>query len=970
MGVALAAGCSSGSRMQATDGTPQVTPGAEDFGLVGVRWKVPGALKLTNGGRAPLSVTGLRLEGAGASEYSIGALAKDRLALAESVPLPLVFHPSKVGESDAVLVIATDSTNTPELRVNLAGRAIVAQARLSASAMNFGRIELQSTRGLPFTVVNDSVLPVTVELTPQGRDGDQFAAGGPMQILAGESAQVEVSFSPTRLGALQGALGVALCQGCPPEPVALTGVGLDSAIVFAPPYLDFGSHDVERRSAPQALSAKNISDLPVAIQRFGLSEGSDPGYSVTPEIPPTVLGPGQSVEIKATLQALHLGSAGSFIELHSDSPRWPVRRVSLDGAGGDPEVGVSPVTIDFGPHTVGSKTPVSIRIQNNGGGPEGLQVQEILVEGDPCFSAAAPALPISLAPGAHADVPILFAPTSSGGFQGFVMVTTNDAASPVLRVMLSGSAQAALPCEVQVLPPRITFGNVPPGLGAVLGFKVVNVGRDVCAVKDLTVSDDGGGRFALVGTPPPGIELLPGEGLVREVSFRSDSVGEFPGEITFTVADPAAPLRHLRLLASALPSCVELAPRFLDWGYLRGDCGVPPKTVAVKNSCPASVGVRDVRVGEGTADDFEVAAAPALPARLAPGASMEVSVRYDAQVVGQTIAPLFVTLDELARPLLVPLLGESWRTGSLSDEFIQQAPDQLDVLFVVDNSGSMVEDQPRLRAAIPALVAALQSSHRDAHLAVTSAGIEPSTESDCPGGARGGEAGRLFPVDGSAPRFFDMATPDLAGQLGSATQVGFCHYLEQPLEAARRALSSPLVDSADDPRTPQTRDGNLGFYRDAAALGLVFLTDGDDHSTADVGRYAAFFRELKGAQQPERLRVLAIAPGMAAPCATEESFPAPRLSAFADQTGGELFSVCNEDYAPALTRLVQAATTPQASFVLSSHPDARGVAVRVDGAEAGGWTYDAAANAIRFDAGSVPRPGAHITASYTVQCEQ
>ncbi len=194
--------------------------------------------------------------------------------------------------------------------------------------------------------------------------------------------------------------------------------------------------------------------------------------------------------------------------------------------------------------------------------------------------------------------------------------------------------------------------------------------------------------------------------------------------------------------------------------------------------------------------------------------------------------------------------------------------------------------------------------------------------------------------------------------------------MEQPLEAARRALSSPLVDSADDPRTAQPDDGNLGFFRDAAALGLVIVTDGDDRTTADVAGYATFFKALKGAQQPDRLRVLAIAPGAADACATEEAFPSPRLVAFTEQTGGELYNVCNADYAPPLVRLAQSAAAPQTSFALSSHPDARGVTVKVNGADASGWTYDPAANAIHFDPGSVPGPGAHIEASYTVQCQQ
>jgi hypothetical protein len=536
-------------------------------------------------------------------------------------------------------------------------------------------------------------------------------------------------------------------------------------------------------------------------------------------------------------------------------------------------------------------------------------------------------------------------------------------------VPLSGSGQPALPCEVQITPPQIDFGTVAPGRDAVLGFKVVNVGRDVCAIKDLSVPLDAGGRFALVGDPPAGLNLLPGESFVREVALQRGGPGQLKGAVAFAVADPARPERRIPLSANVQPSCLDLEPHFLDWGLVRGDCGVAPKGFTATNHCSAPVDVRGVTVGPGTATDFSIAAAPAMPLSLPPGGSFSVSVGYGAQVEGQTLAPLFVATSDLPRPLLLPLQGESWRTGAVRDEFIQQAKGQLDVLFVVDNTESMVEEQPRLRAAIPQFVAALQSAGLDAHLAVTTTGIEPIPGGDCPGGVLGGEAGRLFPVDHSAPRVFDLATPDLSSRLAAGTEVGFCHYLEQPLEAARRALSPPLVDLADDPRTAEPLDGNQGFFRDAAALALVVVSDEDDHSSDDVSSYAKFFKGRKGELQPERLRVLAIAPGTAATCATAAGFPGDRYAALAAQTGGEVQDVCSADYAPALERVTTAKAAPQAAFSLSGRPDGRGLTVQVGGATAGGWTYDAAANTILFDGSAMPGPGVHITASYTQQCQ-
>ena len=75
----------------------------------------------------------------------------------------------------------------------------------------------------------------------------------------------------------------------------------------------------------------------------------------------------------------------------------------------------------------------------------------------------------------------------------------------------------------------------------------------------------------------------------------------------------------------------------------------------------------------------------------------------------------------------------------------------------------------------------------------------------------------------------------------------------------RRALSTPLVNRADDPRTALPNDGNQGFLREEAALAVVFVGDEDDHSPDAVDTYIRFLRELKGAAQPNRAAIFAIA---------------------------------------------------------------------------------------------------------------
>src|SRR6185295_5150570 len=132
--------------------------------------------------------------------------------------------------------------------------------------------------------------------------------------------------------------------------------------------------------------------------------------------------------------------------------------------------------------------------------------------------------------------------------------------------------------------------------------------------------------------------------------------------------------------------------------------------------------------------------------------------------------------------------------------------------------------QQRLQAAIPGFIAKARASGVDVRAGVTTTGLVARSPV-CGGGANGGEAGRLFPVDGSRPRLAFSANASAVSDLQGNLDVGLCHNLTQGLETMRAALSSPLVDSADDPRTAMPLDGNLGLTRDQARMAVVFLSD-------------------------------------------------------------------------------------------------------------------------------------------------
>lgn len=176
----------------------------------------------------------------------------------------------------------------------------------------------------------------------------------------------------------------------------------------------------------------------------------------------------------------------------------------------------------------------------------------------------------------------------------------------------------------------------------------------------------------------------------------------------------------------------------------------------------------------------------------------------------------------------------------------------IDILFVVDDSGSMLEEQAALAAAFPEFVEMLgriDGGMPNVHLGVVSTNVGTggvdvggcSTPTEPAGDDGALLTGQCAGIAGSF--LSDLGRPDgtrevnysgtLAEQFSCITALGTsgCGF-EQPLEAMRRALSP---------------GHNLGFLRPNAALAVVFVGDEDDCSAGDP---TLFGDPNAGAQSP------------------------------------------------------------------------------------------------------------------------
>lgn len=167
-----------------------------------------------------------------------------------------------------------------------------------------------------------------------------------------------------------------------------------------------------------------------------------------------------------------------------------------------------------------------------------------------------------------------------------------------------------------------------------------------------------------------------------------------------------------------------------------------------------------------------------------------------------------------------------------------QAPRQkIDYLFVIDNSGSMKEEQQALAASVPGFIASIEAKLDmavDVHAGVILTGeinhFSRNFGSECERigsllrETDGPDSSRRQCYPDGRPKYSTSAT-DLAAELDCALHAGTGGSgQERPMDALLGALSPKLVES---------KHCNKGFFRKDAMLVITLLTDEEDDRLKD-----------------------------------------------------------------------------------------------------------------------------------------
>lgn len=301
------------------------------------------------------------------------------------------------------------------------------------------------------------------------------------------------------------------------------------------------------------------------------------------------------------------------------------------------------------------------------------------------------------------------------------------------------------------------------------------------------------------------------------------------------------------------------------------------------------------------------------------------------------------------------------------DVFFQDPPPSVDVLLVIDNSGSMQAYQFLVGLRFNEFLTWFVEAGVDYQIAVTTTTIDKPT----------------YPLAGCTQEDLDqmpdpghlhlntIITPETENAedvFYDIVNVGTCGdgNRESGLEASRLALDPALLAS-----------DSAGFIRPDASLSVVYISDEQDYSFDPVYLYTNALYEAKGSRSRDSVTASALVVTDPNDCIIPiaGSTPGTRYMAITEQTGGFLGNLCNTNFAEAMVELSFNSARMKDEFVLTDLPATDTLEVSVNNVNKpcvrGDWSYElreapegGEQAVIVFDRTELPPPGSRVAVRY------
>ncbi|MFT7521043.1 MAG: hypothetical protein ACI9MC_003194 [Kiritimatiellia bacterium] len=502
---------------------------------------------------------------------------------------------------------------------------------------------------------------------------------------------------------------------------------------------------------------------------------------------------------------------------------------------------------------------------------------------------------------------------------------------------------------VEVSPNRLSFDPVDIG-----------VAETEPQVKTVTVSNSCQGdleiyQLELTSQDTPfalgklqSVFLPAGESTTFSISFAPTASGDFTDRILLDSNATDGAVAQVRAQGQGIAPSIRVTPDHFDVGApLIGCQSTQPLTLSNRGNADLVITNIDLLTAseEEYQVDIDMFNNGHLPFRLSPYDSVqngpEIDVFLDYVPLDTFRDDAYISIgsnDPHRREAVVTSRGTGTKYDDNLDVFEQPIRSSTDILFTLDRSGSMYDNNSNVIDNFGVFVNTLASLDADFHAAVV-------VDDD----------GCVVGPDG----FIDNSYDEASAVRAFTTMADLERKLAPNVTNTERGYM--LAEAALSDKNTGVGGCNAEFYRPDAFLSLVHVSDEPEQSVSSWTYYVSWFQSLK--VDPEDVKINAVAGDYPSGC----SGAAPGTGYYEGTvaTGGLFLSICSTTWAEHLEELAAESIRVNNSFELTQLAVPQTVQVRVDGVRMNvGWAFDVSPNAVVFDTDHIPPGGSTIEIEY------
>ena len=495
--------------------------------------------------------------------------------------------------------------------------------------------------------------------------------------------------------------------------------------------------------------------------------------------------------------------------------------------------------------------------------------------------------------------------------------------------------------ELVVYPEIIEFGHFLSGFeSGQSNFVVINAGDEDLIISKPEIESEHD-KFSLSNNLDENYTIMPGETQEFDVYYSPQTYEEKSSIIQIISNDEDESEFNLPVTGFGDAPAIRVNPEETNYENIVIGCS-SEESITVRNVGNLDLTINTITQMITQPADMVVdyGTLPDLPWVIQPSQEVDFLIKYIPTDVGTDYSSIIISSnDPIDTDVEITQSGNADFEYWFTDTFEQEDDPILDILWVIDNSGSMAPFKTHLSINLSSFMSVFSQSGADYHMS----GITTDDYT-----------------------FSTVVTPQTQYRnsvLSGLVQTGIMGSgYEKGIEMSVLSLSNSSFAGPGG-----------AFFREEALLVIIYVSDEPDQSEFGWSSYISFFDNLK---TPGEFIPYAVIGDIPNGCTyngygqriTQAGYGYSNL---VNYYGGGIHSICSQDWGTQLQVIANEVTNRQRFPLSEDNPVEESIKVYVNGQEATEWTWDSIENWVVFNSGHIPDPGQTITIEYAAwACEE